>query len=449
MKKEYIFLLGCAVIFIFCSIGLYYAAFNTTTAHEDIDSTSYIALAKDFAGIGSPYSVHILDGMPVTAIGYPLFLSMVYAVFGYTYVWVILIQMCMCLLAGFLLYTTALRIFDQRVALITAALFSIHLGFLIFAQFILTDIVLATLLIAGFERLVAFFKNQNFYTLSQAALLYGVSVIIKPVALFYIFFIVPFLFFLMEAPRFIRLKAIFLYALIFYSIVFGYMAWNKVHYNTWVVAPLMNQNLYMYFLPKLIAEHEYMSIPEARQKITTLLDNKTLNDYSRWNKPKQMLMKFLRERPILVAKIWLINMLKTLLGLYTNQVKFLVNPDLKGQETSFFQKKGTLFQRVSLYLFEGAPSYWLYIVIIFQTVWMIVYYCLIGIAVSYLTHKKRYALLALFGMSIAYFVFITGPEGYARYRMMSEGFLLIFAAFGLDRIWDYLKQKGILCTMKY
>ena len=443
MKKEHVFLVICAAIFISYSIGLYYAAADTTTAHLDLDSPGYDRIGMHFSYHNQLVNPDRSGVIPIQTLGYPFFLGVIYKLFGHDYAYVIIIQVLLSLLAGWLLYLIAQRLFGKRVALVTAFLFSINLGFLVYSQFILTEVLLATSLLAGLERFFSFAKTSRLLFLIQSGLIFGLSVIVKPVALFYIVILMLFII----VSWYPSIKKIAQYSLLFISCfclpIVGYMIHNKITYNVFTIAPVMHENIYFYFLAKNIAYDQNIPYDQALNQVTELFDNKVHNDETRWGKPKELMHKYVYNKPFLVLSLWLKNVFKTFCGSYSSQLKFLINPSLKGTKTSFFEKKGTFLERISGYLTDGIESSFLRVLVYWQAFLSVLLYVLLTISFFVLWRSREYLLLGFFGLSIIYFALITGHDGCARYRMMFEGLLILMAAFGLVYLWSLMNHKKI------
>ncbi|MGE0207099.1 MAG: glycosyltransferase family 39 protein [Candidatus Babeliales bacterium] len=445
MNSTKIVLLCSIVIFCLLSYSLY--RINPAyEAHCDLDSSGYVAIGNYFATDNQLMDPQRGSIIPVQTLGYPFFLGSIYKLFGFHHTWVIIAQILLSLLALLLLYRIAYMLFDEHVAQVTVLLGSFNLGFLIYSQFMLTEVLLAFFLIASLERLCTYFKTSSLSSLALAGLLYGCSVAVKPVALFYIFIVIFFVGLHAYLQRQKVLNAILLCLFCFYIPVAGYMLHNKYQFGSMTIAPLMHENIYFYFLAKVIAHDQGISWAEGLVQVGTLMDGKHHNDHTRWNKPKALMHSYFYEKPVLVVRIWLHNMIKTVGALYTNQLKFLVNPSLKGTETSFFSKSGSLYNRFYHYVVDGTSSRLIHIIAFLQLLWMVLQLFFIMIGLYALWHKKYYFIVSFVIISIFYFSFITGHDGCARYRMMFEYFFILFSAFGMVVAYRCAKKENTIIT---
>jgi 4-amino-4-deoxy-L-arabinose transferase-like glycosyltransferase len=440
MNKNSLILFVASVFFCVLSYCLYSLAPNKD-ARFDLDSPTYERIGQNFSENNHLVDPFSENEIPTPALGYPLFLGILYKLFGSDYFYIIFIQIILSLVCLFLLYKCAKTLLNEDAALFAVILGSLNLGFFVYAQFFLTETLLITFLIAGFERLLNFFKTKQTNSLLQAGILYGISVIVKPAALFYVFI----LFFFIGLYGVIKslpvVKLLGLFACCFYVPVIGYMVHNKMQFGVLTVAPLMYENMYYFFLGELIAKDEQIIPKQAFERIEKSYQGKKRNDSARWITAKEMLNNFIYNRPFFIVRIWMLNMIKTLFGLYANQLKFLVNPQLKGSDNSFFSKKGSLGEKIWHYVTEGTDNKLIQGLALWNIIFMAFQYFFVIIALILLLKQKCYFLLSFFVTSISYFVFITGPGGCARYRMLMEYYLVILAALGIMVAYQYVRNR--------
>ena len=124
-----------------------------------------------------------------------MIMGIIFKIFSPQIEWIILIQILLTLLSAFLIFVTARRLFNETVGLIAFALTCINVGFLTFSQFILTESFLALFLILFFERFTAYLYDNNRKNLGHAAIALGLSVLIKPAALYYPILLLPLIYY--------------------------------------------------------------------------------------------------------------------------------------------------------------------------------------------------------------------------------------------------------------
>jgi 4-amino-4-deoxy-L-arabinose transferase-like glycosyltransferase len=419
-------------------------------SHCDVDSKAYLEKAELLYESGSFAPTPAYQQFPYYTLGYPTFIALIYKIFGKSVNWIILIQVLLTLLSALLIFITARRLFNELVGLIAFALTCTNVGFLTFSQFILTESILALFLILFFERFTAYLYNIGklnetargelvepspagrraaHKNLIFSALALGVSVIIKPAALYFPIFLFPLI---LHKTKSIKPAALFL--LLFFSPIFLYMMHNKAVFDQFKIANLESTNTYFWFYPNVLAEKYGSTSDIERLKLQVLSGVNNSNIQA----VKDLFWQDLKQNPFLFIYIWLKNVAKTFGGLFTTNLKVLVEPTVHGGDISFFKLKGTFWEKAWLYIEAGATSNWVRTVGLYETMWSGLRYILCFLALLMILGYRRYNLLYLVTTYIFYFSIITGHDGCARFRMMFEFVLIILAAYGL---WILLANK--------
>jgi 4-amino-4-deoxy-L-arabinose transferase-like glycosyltransferase len=403
----------------------------------DIDSKAYIEKATLLYKENSFTPTPLQSQLPYYALGYPMIMGIIFKIFSPEIEWIILIQILLTLLSAFLIFVTVRRLFNETVGLIAFALTCINVGFLTFSQFILTESFLALFLILFFERFTAYLCTNNRQNLCQAAFALGLSVLIKPAALYYPILLLPLIYY--TAPIKKKLNFVAFFLLLFATPILPYMLHNKVVFDQFKIANLDSVNIYFWFYPNVLAQEHGTSSDIERLKLQFIAGT----DISSPNNSglatvQEMFRHDLMQKPFLFAYVWLKNVMKTFLGLFTTNLKVLVEPAVKGGDISFFKAKGTLIEKAWLYIESGATSNWIKAIGLYEAIWSIVRCILCFLALLTIFNSRRYALLYFISSYIFYFSIITGHDGCARFRMMFEFVLIILASFGL---WLFFANK--------
>jgi len=415
-----------SVLFIFLSIILH-INISSTDSYLDIDSKAYVQRGLKFATQNS-----LVEGNtnypPYFVVGYPLFLGLIYKVFGFNNFYVIWIQVLLALLSGFLLYRICRRQFNEKVALVAFAFFSFNLGYLVFSQFILTEILLSLFLLFFLDRFLLFFLGGEIVYLIQAMLTLGFSVLVKPAALYFIPIVLFLILLFFKKDLLQKFKLMLLVCLCFYLPIIGYMSFNKINYGQFRLSALDIENIYFWYYPNVLAAKNGTNSNVEREALGFLVKGNKFVD-GNWHDIKKQFWQDLKESPMLFLSVWLKNVLKTFLGLYTTNMKVLVS-DVQGGQLSFFKGQGSFLNKIYQYVVSGGASYWVIIVGILEFLWSLFRYFLCLVAFVYLLLKRKFDLFFIFTSFIFYFSFITGHDGCARFRMMFEFILIILAALG-------------------
>lgn len=425
MKSKY-FLVFFSIVFLILSTILYFNI-DPIKPHQDIDSQAYIERGLKFANTGSLLEDD-LSNPPYFVVGYPLFIGLIFKFFGQHHFYIILIQVLLALLSGFLIFRICKRFFNETVGIIAFIFFSLNLGYLVFSQFILTEILLAFLLLLFMDRFLFFLDSRKLIYLVQACLILGLSVLVKPAALFYIFFIWSLIFSFLKAPYSKRFRFILVAAVCFYLPILAYMGFNKQHYDYFKLSDLGEVNLYLWYYPNVLAEKKGTDSNFERR----ILDLKVKSDvFSRqgWDEIKESFKKDLIQDPFLFLYVGVKNVSKTFLGAYLTNLKILIS-EVKGGTISYFKGKGTFLEKIHQYIAMGAKSNWIILIGYLEAFWTLFRFALCLLGFCYLLLKKRYNLFFLFLSFIFYFALISGHDGCARFRMMFEFVLIILSALG-------------------
>ncbi|MCK4517377.1 glycosyltransferase family 39 protein [Candidatus Babeliales bacterium] len=436
MNLTHKFLITCfSGIYLALSL-LLYQAIPPTNSHMDGDSHSYHELALQFSQKNLLIDKNSPSNIPMHTNGYPFFLAFIYKIFGSAHKFVIIIQVVLALCSGFLIYSIAKKLFSKAVALIAFFLFSWNLGFIIFPQFILAEALLVFLLIFSFERLTAYQTNNSLFALSLSGLLLGLSIIVKPVALYYFPLLALYLFASNKS-----LKKALLFALCFAIPVTGYMASNNAAYGSFSISPLVNANLYLWFHAKIRATENNTTHIEELSKLEKLIDGNKLNPQS-WSKLKQEFFSLLQSKLSLAIKVWTREVIKSLLGLYVTNLKVLTEPKVHGGDISFFSSSdNSIWSKITTYITAGTSSRIIKAIGFLEAFWNLIRYLLVLFAFFILYKKRCWSLLILLGSYLFYFSMITGHDGCARYRFMFEYILILLSALSIHTIYLTIKNN--------
>ena len=154
-----------------------------------------------------------------------------------------------------------------------------------------------------------------------------------------------------------------------------------------------------------------------------------------WVKVKTKFWNEVKKNPLLFVKTWCREMCKTLFGLFTTNFKLLIEPGVYGKGVSFFDHEGSLIKKMYSYITYGTNITTLHIIGLFELIFNILKYFFSLLALIFLAKKQRWFLAAFLLLYIAYFSFVTGFDGCARYRTMFEFLLLFLASTGVYELF--------------
>ena len=403
--------------------------------HCDIDSQAYLENGLLFA---RNHSFALRADFPYYALGYPMIIGVLYNIFG-EHLWsIILMQIIVALLCGFLIFFIARRLCNDFVALLSFAFFSVNLGFLVFAQFVLTELFLAFFLLLFCERFTAFLTYKKIKQLVLAGLCLGLSIIIKPAALYYFVLLVPLIFYIMPGKVIQKIKALICFACAFYIPVVGYMTHNYYTFDSFKLGNLSEINMLFWFFPHVLAEKNGTTTDSERCNLQLIAATDQHNE-----RVRELFWTHFKQTPQLFVFVWLKNVMKTLLGLFTTNLKVLVDHHVHGGDVSYFKMQGTFWQKIVGYVAGGTLLVWVKVVGFAEAMWSFMRYFLTFLGLIFLARERRFVLLYFFLSYLFYFSMITGHDGCARFRMLSEFQLIILAAVGIWAIRRMIFARGL------
>jgi 4-amino-4-deoxy-L-arabinose transferase-like glycosyltransferase len=417
-------------------------------SHLEIDSHGYERTATYFAATSQLTDPATPNCHPVQTLAYPLFLGMIYKIFGHSYAWVVMMQLLLAVLCGLLIFYATQQIAGLIAAFFALFFWATDFGFLIYVQFLLTEMLLVTFLTAFMYQLILVWRTKDIRHVLSSGFLLGFSVVVKPAG---IFFIIPlagiFLLFL-SAPFAQRMIKTGLLIAAFAAPIAGYMIHNKVRFGHFTIAPMANEILYRYFTAKVQAQIEgtnYEDILVQRQWCTT----EDLLDDTGWESSRTFLHNALWQHPFVILKLWFSNVIKTWFGLFSTQWKVLLDSTIRGGDCSFFKMSGHSFM-LRLYQYITCSSlWWLSIISLLEALCLLLKYCLVSLGLWQLWRDKKHFILSFCAIYFSYFTLVTGHDGCCRYRMMIEPLLIITSAIGMHTLLKLYLLKELWLLAKY
>ncbi len=404
---------------------LLFTAVAPREPHCDIDSKAYLEKAQLMYTTGSFYDAKQPE-LPYYGLGYAFIMSCAYRVAGQSVPAIIFLQLLLALMTFGLIAGITRQLFGAQAQKYALILCSLNLGYLVFTQFILTEITLAFFLALFFY---CFIRAQSWRDYLLAGLVLGASLPIKAAGIYFIIPLVILLLVMLHGRYVLRLKYVLALVLGCAIIPAGYTYHNIRTFGTAALGNMVDVNLYYWFYPYLRAELNQTTTEHERRELI----KKTQGDYAP-DKLKHEFWSTVISNPVLTVKLWGMNVMKSMLGLYTSNLKVLVENNVRGGDISFFKTQGSLLDRAYAYVAAGATHSWVIVVGLLEAFLLMITYVLCLVALGSLYRHKRYFTLMTIVLFFAYFFAITGHDVCARFRMMVEFLLIACAAGGLERV---------------
>lgn len=228
-------------LFLFLSVVLF-ISHPTKQSCLDIDSTGYDRIGHHFGKTGCLDDPANPGQATVQTIGYHFFVGIFYRLFGHHFWPIIWFQVLLTVLSCLLVFEIARLLFGLSVASVTLLFCSFNIGFLVYPQFLLAETLTLFLIVLFLYFYVLFWQSKKNSYLALAGAFGGLSLLVKPSALLFLFFSAFFLLIFLSSHR--RVKAFFLFSLCVSVPLVGYLSYNKVRYGYFNLAPMKSLNIY-------------------------------------------------------------------------------------------------------------------------------------------------------------------------------------------------------------
>lgn len=423
-KESFIFVLA----YIFFATSLYFYV-PKPQGHYDIDSYGYDLIAWHFSQTGTLTDPNSIDSAPIQPVGYPFVMGVLFSLFGHTVIPIIVLQIFLMSCALLLLIYIASTFFNKTIAVLTAFCFLCTVGSYVYPQLILAETLLLVVLLLFVERYLTFLKTHDSSTLCLAGLYLGISMLIKPIAMLFIVCLSIFTFF---AMRRFKIKNVLLLLFSFFLPLTMYMTRNYMQYGYFAFAPTAELNVYQILLAKVIGSVEQKDPQEIIETKLRFAGKNSL-DSQGWQPAKKLFYAYAQKYPCTFIRIWFVNVCKTWFGLYSTQLKRLIEPELHKTAHSFFVQSGSLVQRIHNYIIGGTSHTWIEHVAWFEFLWSIIR-LLLAIVGLYVVFKMNSLIGWFFVVMILSLSFPTGIDGCCRYRIVFEPILMLLTSVGIWKI---------------
>ncbi len=358
--------------------------------------------------------------------GYPLFL-LATSFFGFSYFISTLIQILLTLFTAYVIFKIAEKYIPQKYAILSGVLYLLSPLTISYSLLGFSEVLFNFLLISIFYILVSsqFFGSRKFILLG---VLWGCSVLVRPVALYFILIFIPLLVYEMCMKKKYEIKNLLLLLISFVCIVFPWSWRNHEISGKYSISNLQEFNLIYYNLSMYKSLHKGVSIENVR------------SDYEREMKLPRGEWRDMKYRDTL-SKFALNDLKDNIVSYSIFHIAKIPQLFLSSSiETALIYAHYTLdipFDRsgssVMDYILQGDwSSVWVNLMNdwwkLFERMLLIIVYISALLGVWKLKDIKLKTASILF---IGYFAFLTGPVALARYRVPIEPFIFIFSSIGL------------------
>ena len=414
------------------------------------DTASYVQPAEELLK-GSGYTFPGALRTPI----YPMFLALFLAVFGQDRLAIVLAQVIISALTVVLTYQAGIYLLPRRVALIGALLLAVSLESIVNPFFILSDTLFTFLFISALVTFIRYESEKRISWLFCSAMLMGLSILCRPIALYFPAAIVLLLV-IVHWRRWIAMLATSLaYLLVVYVILFAWLLRNQVVVGGPILSTISNYNLLYYNVASLDASLQGIPVDQYRSVEVPLL---VQNELSASGLPsteanldkvyRTLAMRKILANPARYALVHFRDDLQNLYPGWSTTLEILVPSENGGiQGTDVIRQEGIL-GTIRTY-FGG--QYWL--VALFLPTTLILALTYIGdlAGTLLLVRSKSWFVLAVLILPIAYLLLLPGAPSNSRFRVPAMPAICLLAGMGADWIWTcltHLKVRMIISKSK-
>jgi 4-amino-4-deoxy-L-arabinose transferase-like glycosyltransferase len=393
--------------------------------------------------------------------GYPLFIIGVYLAAGYRPEIVTFVQNVLNLITLYVAFRLAVHLFDARAAWIALALMAVEIGAVILANVTLTESLFMVFLLPATYCLFKGLDSPYRLTwLIAAGVLLGLATLVRPVALYLILLVLPFVWWAMRRPwretaaRAVTLLVAFLLVLAPWSYrnlrVFGSPNISLAQTVT-ITYHAKYLRASMYHTP--LSEQE----PYFEKEVLRELGGRAVSPVEMNNlieaKARAEIMQHPVEYVTLYAEsiaLMLVlpntNFLSNILGILDHPTGLIA--DMRTR--SLTESSQALMDFTARFL-AGSPDQALFfaaliaeVLVTFLTYALAIVGTIVGLRRQ---HKMTVVLLLVI---IGYFFVVTGPIGTGRYRLPAMPYLMMLAGYGFVQIeaWRRARQPQKLGTLQ-
>ncbi|MBF0543366.1 MAG: glycosyltransferase family 39 protein [Candidatus Riflebacteria bacterium] len=421
---------------------LFFAVFPEDHVLRLDDQGEYLSLAEAIEKTG--FDENFKVGRTPT---YPLFLYICSHI-SKSLFFPIIVQHGIGLGAIFFVYLSGF-LFSEKIALFSLFLGALNFNFIVLSNYLLSDSLYYPMFCVLYFFILRFYLLGSTVTNSVAlGVVLGFSILIRPVSMYMPFFIIPFI---IWTNRKMFRKGI-IHSLIFlFSVSIILCPWFYRNYKVYHAFGLTNFGYYQLMtgiIPGVMMGVQNISFREAQEKA-----------WAGWEKEKTKIPMEIQKNPFEIDSIGKEYALKTLWSYPITNLLFawgwgaarnLFSPEIieishltNWEWSRFADTKGSNYLEKSWnFIFSNKNSWYsalfcfgCFVVILLRivqtigaTVWM----------------KQDPVMVIFLLVNIVYFLLLMGPYGSPKYRLPFEPILIIFGAFGIQKLFlkDYKASEN-------
>jgi 4-amino-4-deoxy-L-arabinose transferase-like glycosyltransferase len=407
------------------------------------DSKMYVSLARglqqygEFCFAGKPGQAHV-DRVP----GYPLFLAGLLWFFGGSLVGVVAVQVVLDAFSCALIYSLAESLWEG-IGFIAGILAAFSVGMIAYSLFILNDSLFLFLFLLVLIAMFRFLKGPQWRMGVVLGVGMGILALIRPVIIYLPFVLLPFLgtyfSFKVRLPVRQTLGSVFGLGIAFVLTISPWLTRNYMHYGRFKLTAQAGEHLLQYIVPftwqysrgvPFIKGMKQANEAFAERARRQGWDLGSMDQFDKSDQQVKMAIDILKREPKnAIIKAWTFGMVKNLLAPAVIDGSYVL--DIKRPHFFYTPGKGLIERAWNFMRAMKGPFGWLLIG------------GMAGVALARAVQLWGLALVVkkdiwgglLFVLIVGYFLVLSGPVGYAKYRLPYEPILIILLAIGIKDIY--------------
>lgn len=443
--KNILILLGVALL----ARGLLFAVLVRNPGRmERPDSITYLEPALQLLENHGQYPAESAWRTPI----YPLFIALVYALLGKDPLLILLAQMVVDSGSILLVYSLGLQLFEHKTAFLAALLAGISVEMITQSMMLLTETLFTFLFLGSTLTMVLFRTQRKSVWLVFSALLLGLSILCRPVALYYPLLACVLLLAFNQGEWTRRVFQAVLFGLLVLLTITPWLIHTMRSLGAPVLSTIASYNLLYYNATALEANLKGVNEAEVRSEMDGRVNQFiqdagwTDSELSRSRAENVLAWEIIRSHPFRYLGLHLKGDLNGLLPNVTDLTE-LLGVTVGGKGTASVLNQYGLWAAIQHYFGNDIWLLWVLAPLILLLGFIYVQ-DLVG-CLALIRERNRFTVLVLL-LPVVYFLGLPGAPSMPRFRVPVAPYLYLLAAHGVVISWTYLstKRKAFLKSIK-
>lgn len=405
------------------------------------DTDSYIQPALALLENGGQYTTASAIRTPI----YPMFIALVYWLFGKHLAAIISVQILVSTLTVLLTYRLGLQFFPKNVAVLGAFLAAISVELIVHSFYIITETLFTFLLLASLLALTIYLKKEGISWLIISALLLAFTILCRPIVVFFpIFYLLLILLFSKKSMR-SRAREGIIYIVCTIAVLLPWVWRNNYFVGLPTISTISNLNLLYYNAVSLEANLRELSEAQVRTEMDSRVAETLLelgwqdNEANRASAHSLLARKIILAHPFRYALLHLKSDVNNLLPSIT-EITEILGITAGGKGTASVLNQYGILAAARHYFGDHLWIIWLLLPIILLL--GLIYLGSLG-GVWWLISKHHWQTLIILLVPVMYLLLIPGAPSLPRFRVPVMPYLTLLAGYGLGYAFPYFLTKFI------